>query len=154
MLEKRGEWKRKNAGKIVAVAIVVLLVLLLIVHFLPVGEKNAESQEDRLAFLASLGWQADPDSEEANQVVIPDCSEGAMAYYNALMQKGGWDLSDYEGKSVGQYQYRLTNYPDCEQTVWVTLYVCRGRVIGGDIHTASLDGFMHELRPNDEKPTG
>ena len=28
------------------------------------------------------------------------------------------------------------------------------RVIGGDIHTVSLDGFMHELRPNDEKTTG
>lgn len=154
MHEKKGEWKRKNAGKIVGLAILALLILLLIVHFLPTGEKNAVTQEDRLAFLASLGWEAKAETEEANSVRIPDCGEGAMADYNALLHKGGWDLSDYEGKTVEQYQYQLKNYPDCEQTVWVTLYVWHGRVIGGDIHTAQLDGFMHELRPNNETTTG
>ena len=154
MHEKKGEWKRKNAGKIVALAILALLILMLVVHFLPDSGKNAATQDERMDFLASLGWEADPETEETNSVKIPDCSEGAMADYNALMQKGGYDLSDYEGKTVDQYQYQLRNYPDCEQTVWVTLYVWHGKVIGGDIHTVSLDGFMHELRPNSEKPTG
>ena len=154
MHEKTGEWKRKHAGKIVALSILALLIMILLVHCLPGAEKNAATKEDRMAFLESLGWQADPETEEANSVKIPDCSEGAMADYNALMQKGGYDLSDYEGKKVDQYQYQLNNYPDCEQTVWVTLYVWQGRVIGGDIHTASLDGFMHELRPNNEQTTG
>lgn len=154
MLEKKGEWKRKHAGGIVALAILALLVLAFAVSFLTGNGKKAGTKEDRIDFLASLGWQADPESEEADSVRIPACGEGAMADYNALMQKGGYDLSKYEGKTVEQYRYRLTNYPDCEQTVWVTLYVWRGRVIGGDIHTAALDGFMHELRPNDEKPTG
>ena len=154
MHEKTGEWKRKHAGKIVALSIVALLIMILLVHCLPGAEKNAATKEDRMAFLESLGWQADPETEETNSVKIPDCSEGAMADYNALMQKGGYDLSDYEGKKVDQYQYQLNHYPDCEQTVWVTLYVWQGRVIGGDIHTASLDGFMHELRPNNEQTTG
>ena len=154
MHEKTGEWKRKHAGKIVALSIVALLIMILLVHCLPGAEKNAATKEDRMAFLESLGWQADPETEETNSVKIPDCSEGAMADYNALMQKGGYDLSDYEGKKVDQYQYQLNHYPDCEQTVWVTLYVWQGRVIGGDIHTASLDGFMHELRPNSEQTTG
>ena len=154
MHEKRVEWKRKSAGKIVALSVLALLILILIVHFLSGGDKNAATKEDRMAFLESLGWQADPETEEANSVRIPDCSEGAMADYNALMQKGGYNLSDYEGKSVDQYQYQLKNYSGCEQTVWVTLYVWQGRVIGGDIHTAALDGFMHELRPNHEQTTG
>lgn len=154
MLEKKGEWKRKNAGKIVGLAFLALLLLVLIIHFLPGSEKDAVTREDRMAFLASLGWEADPETEQMNKVTIPGCSEGAMADYSALLRKGGYDLSDFEGKSVDQYQYQLKNYPGCEQTVWVTLYVCRGRVIGGDIHTASIDGFMHELRPNNEKATG
>lgn len=154
MLEKKVDWKRKNAGRITGLAILALLALIIIVHLFAGSGKNAATREDRVAFLAALGWQADPESEEAGSVRIPDCGEGAMADYNALMQKGGYDLSEYVGKNVDQYRYRLSNYPDCEQTVWATLYVWQGRVIGGDIHTASLDGFMHELRPNNEKTTG
>ena len=154
MLEKKIERTRKNAGRIVGLAILALLILALLVHFFSDAKKNALTREDRVAFLASLGWEADPDSEEAGSVKIPDCGEGAMADYNELMKKGGYDLSSYEGKNAEQYRYRLTNYPDCGQSVWVTLYAYQGRVIGGDIHTVSLDGFMHELRPNQEKPTG
>ena len=154
MLEKKGEWKRKHAGRIVGLAILALLITALVAQILAGNGKNAVTREDRVAFLAALGWQAEPGSEETDSVRIPDCGEGAMADYNALMRKGGYDLSRYEGKTVELYRYRLSNYPDCGQTVWVTLYVWRGRVIGGDIHTSSLDGFMHELRPNDEKTTG
>lgn len=154
MPEKKGEWKRKHAGKIVALAILAFLVLVLVVRFLADGGKNAVTRQDRMDFLAALGWEADPETEQTNTVRIPDCAEGAMADYNAMMRKGGYDLSGYEGKSAEQYQYRLTNYPGSGQAVWVTLYVYRGCVIGGDIHTVSLDGFMHELRPNEEKTTG
>ncbi len=148
MLEKMGEFARKNAGRITLI-VFLLLGLLLLLHFPGKDGKNAASAEDRLAFLASLGWEAEPDSEEAKTVTVPDCGEGAMADYNALMQKGGYDLSRYEGKEVEQYSYRLTNYPDTKDTVYLTLYVYRGRVVGGDIHTASLRGFMHELRANE-----
>lgn len=149
MLEKKGEFKRKNAVTIVAVAIALFLLLALLIHFLPGQGKNAADPDDRMAYLASLGWEADPESEETRTVRIPDCGEGAMADYNELMEKGGFDLSDYEGKTVDQYSYVLTNYPGTDQKVFVTLYVYRGRVIGGDIHTAALDGFMHELRPRE-----
>ena len=146
MLEKKGEWKRKNAARITGLALLALLILIFAVHFLGNDEKNAATLDDRLAFLSSLGWEVDPDTEEAGSVKIPSCEDGAMTDYNALMQKGGYDLSPYEGKTVEQYLYQLKNYPNCTQTVWVTLYVYDGCVIGGDIHTAALDGFMHELR--------
>ncbi len=149
MLEKKGEWARKNAARITGLVLLALLILILAVHFLGKDEKNAATLEARVAFLSSLGWEVDPGTEEAGSVKIPSCEEGAMADYNALMQMGGYDLSPYEGKSVEQYLYQLKNYPNCAQTVWVTLYVYDGCVIGGDIHTAALDGFMHELRARD-----
>ncbi len=149
MLEKMGEFARKNAGRITVAAFLLLVGLFVLLHFPGKGEKIAASAGDRLAFLASLGWEAEPDSEEARTVTVPDCGEGAMADYNALMLKGGYDLSRYEGKELAQYTYRLTNYPDVKETVYLTLYVYRGRVVGGDIHTASLRGFMHELRANE-----
>ena len=145
MHEKKGECKRRNAGRIAGAVLVLLLILAAAVR-LAGGERNAANREARLAFIASLGWEAEPDSETEASVTIPDCGEGAMKDYNELMRRADYDLSPYAGKSVERYQYELSNYPDCADTVYLTLYVWRGRVIGGDIHTAALDGFMHELK--------
>lgn len=146
MREKKGEWRRKHAGSIVAIAALLLLALIVLPQIRGPRGRNAVNREDRIGFLASLGWEVEPDAEEADSVLIPDCGTGAMAEYNELMKRGGYDLSPYAGKKVERYSYVLSNYPGCEDTVYLTLYVSRGRVIGGDIHTASLNGFMHELR--------
>ncbi len=145
MHEKKREFKRRHAGRIAGAGLVLLLILASVLR-LEGGERNAADREARLAYIASLGWETEPDSETETSVTIPDCSEGAMKDYNELMRKADYDLSPYAGKSVVRYQYLLTNYPDCTDQVYLTLYVRHGRVIGGDIHTAALDGFMHELR--------
>lgn len=148
MHENKVENKRKHAGRIAGAALLLLLILAAAIRLIG-GEKNAASREDRLGFIAALGWEADPASETVTGVQIPDCSDGAMRDYNELMKKADYDLAPYAGKSVEQYQYELKNYPNVDQTVFLTLYVYHGKVIGGDIHTAALDGFMHELKPNE-----
>ena len=45
-----------------------------------------------------------------------------------------------------QYTYQITNYPNTDQTVLVTLYVQGDRLIAGDIHSTALNGFMHGLK--------
>ena len=107
MLEKKGEIKRKYAGRIVALALLLVLLLAAAVHFAG-GPKNAGGPEARKNYLTSLGWELADGQEEHQTVVIPSCEEGAMREYNALLQKGGFDLSPYEGKTVDQYQYALT----------------------------------------------
>ena len=146
MLEKQGEKTRKNAVRIVLGALILLLLVSLAARFLSGWAKNADSPDDRMNFLSALGWEVDPESEESREVIIPSCEEGAMVDYNELMKRGGYDLKPFEGKKVQQYSYVITNYPGYTQTVYVTLYTDRGRVIGGDIHSAALNGFMHELR--------
>ena len=49
---------------------------------------------------------------------------------------------------VQLYSLRVTNYPsyDGPGEVWATVLVRKGHVIGGDIHSTALDGFMHGLR--------
>ena len=56
------------------------------------------------------------------------------------------------GQLVGvggtMYTYRLLEYPSPPEQgdVYACLYVYRGTVIGGDVHTASMMGFMHGLK--------
>ena len=144
MLEKRIEKKRKNV-KILLLSAAVLLIVLFLLGSVGRSGGKIKTQEDRLAYIASLGWAIDPGSEELSQVLIPDCGEGFMTEYNELMRRGGFDLSPFAGKSAERCSYRLLDYPGCEEHVYLILYLYRGRVIGGDIHTAALDGFMHEL---------
>lgn len=131
------------AALLAAAAVMALLALLL---RLSAPQPDASTREGRQQLLGALGWEIDPDSEESKEVLIPDCNTGVMADYNALQQRQGYDLSRWEGKSVTQVSYRVLNYPGYEQTVYATLYVAGRRVIGGDIHSAALNGFMHGLQ--------
>ena len=62
-----------------------------------------------------------------------------------MQREQGFDMEAYCGKRCEQYSYLLTNYPDCGESVIITIYIIDGKVIAGDIHTAALDGFMHGI---------
>ena len=44
-----------------------------------------------------------------------------------------------------RYTYEITNYPSGETGVLVSLLLFRSAVVGGEVYTTSLDGFMHGL---------
>lgn len=140
---KRSKLWALIAGTLLALAVGMALLALLL-QLLP-PERDASTGEGRRAFLTELGWEVDPGSEECKHVLIPDCGGGVMAEYNALQRRQGYDLSRYTGKRVAQYSYRVKNYPGYNGAVYAVLYVSGRRVIGGDVHTAALGGFMHGL---------
>lgn len=109
------------------------------------ADGRVSSTEDRVAFLADRGWTADPASEQTQIIHIPEAFPPVFEDYNALQLQQGYDLHDYAGRDCDLYTYAVTNWPDESQTVLANLYVFRGRVIGGDIHSTNLDGFMIAL---------
>ena len=42
-----------------------------------------------------------------------------------------------------RYTFTVTNYPSYEETVYANVLVYRNRVIGGDICSADVSGFVH-----------
>ena len=101
--------------------------------------------EGRQTYLKKLGWETDAQSEECRTILLPREFDGVLLEYAKLQTKQGYDFASYRGIECTQYVYVVTNYP-CEDTVYAVLYVKGGRVIGGDIHSAAIDGFMHGLR--------
>ena len=57
----------------------------------------------------------------------------------------GFDLTDYCGKRVKRYTYEITNYPTGERGIQAGLLVYKSTVIGGDVLSAQLGGFIHGL---------
>lgn len=105
------------------------------------GEK-VTTAEERVQFLADCGWIADAASEQEQVIHIPETFPAVYEDYNALQLQQGYDLHDYAGKDCILFTYDITNWPDESQTVLANLYVYKGRIIGGDIHSTNLDGFM------------
>lgn len=145
MLGKSSAFTRKKAITwVVAAAAVIILVIIL--RWVSAQSTDASTTEGREKFLNSLGWEIDVSTEEYRTVLIPEKFTGVLESYAKMQTEQGYELQKYCGKSCGQYTYTVTNYPNCEDTVLVTLYVCGREVIAGDIHTTSLDGFMHGLK--------
>ena len=110
------------------------------------GGKRLTRTEGRCAYLASLGLQADAESEELREIVLPKEFDAVLNEYNALQLAQGFALRAAAGKSCLCCSYDLVGYPGWEGRVIATIYIFRGRVIGGDIHTAAADGFLRSLR--------
>ena len=109
------------------------------------SDKRIDTADERIDYLASLGWNCDAASEQYREIQLPDEFAGIMADYNELQKRNGFDLTRCAGEKCSQYTYSLTEHAG-SLTVYAVIYVYRGRVIGGDIHTAAIDGYMHGLR--------
>lgn len=125
----------------------VLLILLLVVgatigRFEATTAPAAANTEERLEFLRSCGWEIDPDSETTQQIQIPERFTAVYENYNQLQLQQGYDLAKYAGESCTLYSYTVLNYPDSNQTVLADIYVYKDRIIGGDVHSTNLNGFM------------
>jgi hypothetical protein len=105
--------------------------------------------EGRAAYLKTLGWEVDPETESFRTVVVPKKLDGIMAQYNKLQLKQGYDLNSHLGESCRQYCYDITNYPGGQGKVVVSLYLQNGQIIAGDVHSTAVNGFMHGLSRSD-----
>ena len=107
---------------------------------------EAPTNEARVAFLRQLGWEIDEAPTETQEVRIPEEFNDVFTRYNQLQQAQGYDLSDYAGKCVKRYVYRIRNHPDGED-YFATLLLCKNKIIGGDVTGTGQGGGIHALKP-------
>ena len=146
MAVKNKAFTRKKA--LLVLLIVAVIVLLLVTAksvFSKAEAPDLTTTEGRAAYLQALGWEIDPDSESFRTVLIPDQLEGIMAQYNKIQLRQGMDLTRHLGENCMQYCYEITNYPNGEGKVVVSLYLQDGELIAADIHSTSVNGFMKGL---------
>ena len=100
-----------------------------------------------VAFLESFGWQVQTEPTETREVMIPAQFNDVYTAYNVMQQAQGFDLKPYAGEICTQYLYKVENYPD-ETEVYATLLVYGDQIIGGDLASSQVDGFMHGFAPD------
>ena len=146
--------------KFFAVVCVALATLITLIAFIPVSAVDGETavsanveinyggiktNDDRIRFLEQFGWQVDPEAVESIEVTVPEEFDKIFSAYNELQKSQGLDLSRYKKKNVMRYTYEVTNYDGYNGTVYANILVYRNKVIGGDVCSADVKGFMHGL---------
>lgn len=102
-----------------------------------------KTAEDRRKFLEQFGWETEDGEVESVKVKLPAEFDKIMTEYNELQKSQGLDLQKHKGREVERYTYTVTNYPDYSGTVYANIIVYRNRVIGGDICSSDISGFIH-----------
>lgn len=105
---------------------------------------------DRLAFIEQFGWEVDATPLEAVEVAIPEEFDKVYLGYNEMQKEQGLGLTKYKGKTVTRYTYNVTNYPDYTGDVYISLLVYKNKVIGGDVCSADVGGFVHGFEAPEE----
>lgn len=108
------------------------------------------SEHQRQEFISELGWETDEEYDTCRIVIIPQEFDEVYTSYNDLQKQQGFDLEEYKGKTVEIYSYPVHNYPG-ESDVMLSLMVYNGQLIGGDVCSTAIDGFMQGLRRIEEK---
>ncbi len=107
---------------------------------------KADTAEERVAFFSQFGWEISADPIEVKEVVIPTEFDETYLEYNEIQKNQGFDLEIYKGVRVKSWCYEIKNYPEYENSdglIHGNILVYNGIVIGGDISSVELDGFMH-----------
>ena len=107
--------------------------------------KGVKSNQDRIDFLSSYGWEVVEEPIATQELLIPKEMDESYDEYLALQGEQGFDLSKYAGKRVKRYTYEITNYPTGETGVQANLLLYKNTVVGGEVLSPQLDGFLHGL---------
>ena len=147
---------RARTLKFFAVVCVSLVAVITLIAFVPAyGEdlsvsKNGDinysgikTNEDRIEFLSQFGWEVKSEPIETAEVTIPAEFDKIFTGYNEIQKRQGLDLSAYKKKKLTRYTYEVTNYKGESGVVYANILVYRNKVVGGDICSADVKGFIH-----------
>ena len=107
---------------------------------------RAGNAAERLAFISQFGWDVAEDPVQVTEILIPAEFDEVYEKYNEIQKQQDLDLSLYAGRRVKKWTYAVRNYPGYEgraDVIELNMLILDGVVIGGDVCSTELNGFMH-----------
>ena len=147
---------KKKIAIIFAAVVVAIAALVMLIgggkNATPTATTDVSNNDARVEFLKSFGWDVTTSPVESSQVRIPEKSSEIFDRYNAMQKQQGYDLSQYAGKTVMRYVYKINNYPGAIEPVYATLLIYKNQVIGGDVTDTAATGHIHGFKKPDQLP--
>jgi hypothetical protein len=154
---------KANKPKLIMILSAVAVILIVVVLVIKNADKpvandgdisyKASNEEERVAFLSQFGWKINEDPIEVTEVIIPSEFDSTYSSYNEIQKNQGLNLEPYKGMRVKKWVYKIENYPNAtseESDIRATILVLDGIVVGGDISSMEVDGFVQGFEFPDE----
>lgn len=106
------------------------------------AEVKCTAPEDGAAWLREQGWEVEAVPAGQMEVLVPAVFDQIYESYNDIQKAQGFDISRYKGETVTKYTYLVKNYPQEQDGVAANLLVYQGRIIGADLCSLELGGFL------------
>ena len=113
------------------------------------NDANAKTNADRLIFIKDLGYTVTSNEPSVKAVNIPEVFYDVYENYNTFQKSAGYDLSLYKGCEVTIYTYKINPPDSYTGECVINIIVYNDRIIGGDVSSSALSGFMLPLRLTD-----
>ena len=133
-------------GAVAAVIVALILLLGGVGDSAETAAPAASSNDGRVKFLTDFGWEVTTSPTESSQVKIPETTSKVFDRYNALQKSQGYDLTEFAGKKVMRYVYKINNYPGATEPVYATLLVYKNQIIGGDVTDTAAKGKIQGFK--------
>ena len=104
-----------------------------------------KENQNRVAFIEACGVKVKEAPTEEKTFRLPEDFDRIVAGYNEIQKKQGLDLQRYANKKVTRFTYEVTNFKDTDRTVYVNMFVYRGRIIAVDMSSGGSEGFVYPL---------
>ena len=144
---------KKKLGRFIIIIVALIITLIPILWHLLSNESqlavlaSGKTSVNRIEFLKSFGWEVSSNVGEES-VTIPVEFGDIYENYNDMQRSQGYDLRDFKGKTITKYTYEVINYPhsaddDLPLNVVANILVYEDKIIGGDVCSMELAGFLH-----------
>lgn len=133
-------------GAIAAVIVALILLLGGGEETQTTSAKPVSNNDARVGFLTNFGWEVASSPVESGQVRIPEEASEVFDRYNKLQKSQGYDLTQYAGKNVMRYVYKINNFPGATEPVYATVLVYKSQIIGGDITDTAAGGKVQGFK--------
>ena len=129
---------------------VVIVGLVFILAIIGLANSPFGNEDTACKHVMALGWRVSHKADEVKKTTIPLEFDESYLEYNKLQNQVGFDLTPYRGKVVTRYTFKIIQLNGAE-TLRANVLMYRGKVVGGDICTVELPGFMMPLEKNREQ---
>jgi hypothetical protein len=107
-----------------------------------ISSVKLKTNEDRVAFIESFGWEVNESAVEIMEVSIPKEFDEVYSTYSELQKSQGLDLEKCAGKRAKRWSYLVLNYPQQDTEVRANLLICDNKLVACDLSSTELNGFM------------
>lgn len=104
-----------------------------------------ETNQQRLEYIKSFGWNTGITHCDVQEVRIPVNFDEVYEEYNDLQKKQGFDLRGYRAHSVKKYTYEISKSDDDPLPLYAELLVENGVIIGADITSGRAGELLTAL---------